>query len=511
MLALKKLVANPERTRDVFIISLVKAFVYLTRRLPELAHYVASEPTPFVIPLSDLMPNLPHLTEEMATVFESDDPASLGLFRQVEDNPFDLFLSVELPFDIPMQTRGEHTAIVAGSGHGKTQLLLTIAAKDIERDDPPGMVILDSTGAMIDTIQQLDCFAERVKDRILILDPRDDPAPALNMLDLAMPRRYSRRERQALDNEIVKLFAYIFTSAGTPITSLMSGPFAYIIQLALTIPHASLDTVRGILEDKPKEGYAASKFRDHIEDLDYDLYKTTIDFFRNRYYAQSMDRRNQMADRIDAILQNPIIAEMLNAPVNRVDFFEELNKGTIILVNTSQEYLKDDSTFCGRYIIARTMAAAFERASLPRNARKQAFLIVDEAAPYFDDDQFATLLTRVRQYGLGVTIAFQDLAQAGAKLQNAIANSAAVKFAGGIGHEDARWLGRQMGHDIDFMMAQKRQPGRSPKWTKFACYARGLTTDGAISLTVPFGEIDALPKMTKSVKWTPDLGPLVKV
>ena len=39
-------------------------------------------------------------------------------------------------------------AIVAGSGWGKTQLLQSIIADDLERDDPPGLVIVDSTGAM---------------------------------------------------------------------------------------------------------------------------------------------------------------------------------------------------------------------------------------------------------------------------------------------------------------------------------------------------------------------------
>lgn len=499
LLAMRARVQDPDRTQEAFITCLVKAFVYISRRLPEIAHYQEPEPAPFTVQLTDYMASLPDVTEDMRTVFDTPEPKALHLFTRLEENPFDRLLNVELPFDIPMQTRGEHTAIVAGSGHGKTQLLQTITATDLEREDPPGLIVLDSTGAMTDAIQRLACFSDRLQDRILILDPKDDPAPALNLLDLNTARyqQYSRRERQALENEIVNLFGYVFSSAGTPLTQLMSGPFAYAVQLALSIPNATLDTLKSILEDKART-FETSLHRSHVEQLDYETYKPIVDYFRNRYYSQSADRRNQIADRIDMVLKNTVIAEMLNAKVHKVDFFDAMNRGATILVNTSQEILHDDSTFFGRYVIARVMAAAFERASLPRSKRKQCFLVVDEAAPYFDDEQFPKLLTRVRQYGLGAVVAFQDLGQATQKLQSAIASSTAVKFAGGLGHDDARWLGREMRRDTDFLLAHQRQPGRRPKWTEFACYARGLTTDGAISLTIPFGTLERMEQMSEA-------------
>jgi hypothetical protein len=129
--------------------------------------------------------------------------------------------------------------------------------------------------------------------------------------------------------------------------------------------------------------------------------------------------------------------------VNKLDFFDELNRGTIILVNTSENLLKDGSATFGRYIIARVVAAAFERAPIPLDERRQAFLIVDEAAPYFDKT-FEKLLNRVRQFKLGVVIAFQNLEQASEKLRSTIASSTAIKYAGGTGYNDARWLAREM-------------------------------------------------------------------
>src|ERR1700683_1652950 len=100
--------------------------------------------------------------------------------------PFRDIFYARVPLAIPLEDRGEHTAIIAGSGWGKTQLLQTIIANDLdESQSPPGMVIIDSTGAMVQRVQRLAVFNNKLKDRILIIDPELDPVPALNPFDLS--------------------------------------------------------------------------------------------------------------------------------------------------------------------------------------------------------------------------------------------------------------------------------------------------------------------------------------
>ena len=182
---------------------------------------------------------------------------------------------------------------------------------------------------------------------------------------------------------------------------------------------------------------------------------------------------------------------------NRVDFYEELqDKGSIILVNTSERTLKGEgSTHFGRYIIARTMAAAFERAAIPEQKRRPTFLIVDEAAPYFDSI-FEKLLTRVRQYKLGICLAFQHMEQADDNLKSAIASNTSVKLAGGLGYADSRWLARDMETTPEFIKAQHRDQRDPPQWTHLACYVRNYTPS-AVSLTVPFYVLDKMEHMTQ--------------
>src|ERR1041385_2862679 len=79
-----------------------------------------------------------------------------------------------------------HTAVIAKTRWGKTQLLQEMILRLLYRDDPPSMVVLDSTGAMIDLIQRLAIFRGPLRKRLIIIDPAF--APALNMFDISNPR-----------------------------------------------------------------------------------------------------------------------------------------------------------------------------------------------------------------------------------------------------------------------------------------------------------------------------------
>jgi hypothetical protein len=423
---------------------------------------------------------------------EYDAPAQFLVQLYLETTPFKRIFEVQLPFEISIDDPLEHTAIVAGSGWGKTQLLQSIIAGDFEYEDVPAMVILDSTGAMVERIQRLAVFSDRLKDRLLIINPELDPVPALNPFDVANARfeSYSPNDKERLQTEIIDLFNYVFSTVNNPLTTRMQTAFAFMVRLLLSIPNANIRTLLELLDDDPKGGnYDQAVFKSHIDKLD----QTTQHFFKVQYYTgRDGGLREQIRARVFDILRVPAFERMFTG-VNKVDFFAEINRGTIIVVNTSENLLKAGSATFGRYIIARVMAAAFERAPIPPDHRRPAFLIVDEAAQYFDET-FDTLLNRVRQFKLGVVIAFQNTQQANDKLKASIASSTAVKYAGGTSFDDARWLSREMRCDPQFILDQKRD-GRPPKWAQFACYVRNFT-GSAVSLTVPFFTLESMPQMT---------------
>jgi hypothetical protein len=193
------------------------------------------------------------------------------------------------------------------------------------------------------------------------------------------------------------------------------------------------------------------------------------------------------------VLENPTFERMFTAPKNRMDMFDALNDGKIVLVNTAKDFLKAErSSFLGRFFISLTLQAVLERAVIPEAQRRPAFLYIDEAAEYFDDN-IDDLLSQARKYHLGVVFAHQYLDQLAPGLRASIAANASVKLAGGVSTADARSLAPDMRTSPDFLLGQHK----GSQSTSFACYVRNVTST-AISLTVPFGTLEQQPTMDEA-------------
>ena len=161
--------------------------------------------------------------------------------------PFAGFFAAPLPFTIPFPARFEHTHILAGSGHGKTQTLQRLILSDLTRPDPPALVIIDSQGEMLQKVAKLGLFDPgegALADRMLIIDPTDvHHPPALNMFDVNQERfgKYDVAAREQILNGIIELYDYIFGALlGAELTQKQSVIFRYLARLMLTIPGATI-------------------------------------------------------------------------------------------------------------------------------------------------------------------------------------------------------------------------------------------------------------------------------
>jgi len=400
--------------------------------------------------------------------------------------PFkDLFLT-PVPFVLPEHLRFEHMHIVGGSGHGKTQLLQHLILNDLKRDDPPSLIVIDSQGDMLKKIQRLDLFAESLADKLVIIDPEDIEHPAaLNMFDSSNTRLagYLLSHKEQIEAGVIELYNYIFSSIAAEMTSRQSTAFAFVTRLMLSIPGSTIHTLRELMEE-PAQTLAQSKLAEHIRKLD----PTSQAYFENQFFTKRYaDLRQQIARRLYSVLSVPSFNRMFSSKENKLDMFECMQSGKVVLINTSKALLKSDaSALFGRYIIALTIMAAFERVATQN--RPPAFLFIDEAAEYFDDN-IEMLLSQARKFNLGLVIAHQHLDQLTSALRSSVAANTTIKLAGGVSDRDARALAPDMRTTADFL-ASMRKHQRS---TEFACYVRNYTAN-AVRLEIPFGSVEAAPK-----------------
>ncbi len=392
-------------------------------------------------------------------------------------SPFPQLFLADIPFSIPAPARFEHTHIIAGSGHGKTQLLQHFMVHDLAQETPPAIVVIDSQGDMIAKLRRL------VPDAIVI-DPRN--APQLNVFDIKQDRlaHYGVAMREQVLNGVIDLYDYLFGSLlGAELTQKQSVFFRYSLRLLLAMPqHGGRNATIIDLLNLMEQPAPYLKAIDALPPIQRRFFENEKSGFFSPAFKQT---KEQIGYRLSAILENDTFARMLSAPRNEIDMFAALNAGKVILVNTAKDYLKAErSSFLGRLFISLTMNAAFERAAVPERDRHPAFLYIDEASEYFDDN-IDDLLIQARKFNLGLVFSHQYLDQCTPALRASIAANTAIKMAGGVSDRDARALSTDMRTSADFILAQRKGNGAS----QFACSLRGQT---AISLTVPFGTLETV-------------------
>ena len=183
---------------------------------------------------------------------------------------------------------------------------------------------------------------------------------------------------------------------------------------------------------------------------------------------------------------------------NRVDFFQAMQEGKIIVVNTAKSLLQDfASALFGRYIIARVMSGAFERTAIKdMSKRRPCLLFIDEAQEYFDGS-LDTLLTQIGKFKLGICVAFQYFGQMDDKLRASVLGNTTVKYAGGLSVTESRMIAKELRVDEQFVLSQRKDASDPPQWAEFATHIK-YSTDHALSLTVPFYALENMPKMTEA-------------
>lgn len=387
------------------------------------------------------------------------------------------------PFTIPEERRFEHTHIVAGSGHGKTQTLQYFIGRDLEevaRGDK-SVIVIDSQGDLINTILKTRTLPPK---RVVLIDPEDIGYPvSLNLFSVGQDRleHYDPLERERLTNSIIELYDFVLGSLlSAGMTSKQSVVFRYVTRLMFHIPNATIHTLRELMEPG-----GTDRYRDQIARLD----DTPRRFFETEFDSKEFaNTKTQVLRRLYGVLENQTFERMFSHPVSKFDMFDEMNAGKLILINTSKSLLKEQGTeIFGRFFIALIAQAAQERATLPDWDRLPVMVYVDEAQDYFDQN-IGVILSQARKYKVGMVMAHQYLGQLSGGLQEAFEANTSIKLAGGVSARDARALAGQMSCDPDTI--QRQQKGT------FATYVRGLT-DRAVPISFPFFVLEKKPKATK--------------
>ena len=360
---------------------------------------------------------------------------------------------------------------------------------DALRDGKGSLVVIDSQGDMIRTIMHLAEFSPEadssLADRLVLIDPNDiEHPPALNLFDFGLDRleRYGLADREKLVNGAIALYEYLFGALlGADLTQRQGVIFRYLARLLMAVPGATVHTLRAFMEEP-------EAVRPHLPSLD----PTSRHFFESQFFSKAFDdTRQQILTRLWGVLSNGVLERMFANEHNKLDLFEAMNRGSVILINTAKDLLKQEGCeILGRFFIALIAQAAQERAAIPDDRRRSTFVYIDEAQDYFDES-VEQLLNQARKYKVGLIIAHQNLDQFDQRLRAAVMASTAIKMVGGLSAKDAAAFGREMQCEPEFLQGMRKHRDH----TEFACFVRH-DIPRPISLSVPFGAMEGRERLT---------------
>jgi hypothetical protein len=406
--------------------------------------------------------------------------------------PFCKLFEAEVSIDVPDETRFEHAHVVAGTGHGKTQLFQHLIAKDLEQVSVghASIVVIDSQGDLIDNISHLDVFGPDgpLHDRIVHIDPTDVAYPvALNMFDMNTEAP-TPLEQEKLLNGVLELYDYIFGSLlGAELTQKQGVIFRYVARLLLMIPGANIQHLRRLMEDDGLQDFA-----EYVPKLDS---PTARQFFETEFNSREFDAtKKQVRRRLWGILENKTFEHMFSYPETKLRLSAEMNAGKVILINTSKDLLKQTGTeIFGRFFVALITQAALERASIPKSERMPTHVYIDEANDYFQggDQNLPVILEQARKYRISMTLAHQYLDQLDGKLRSSFAANTSTKIVGGVSDKDARAFASDMRTSPETITAMRKFDDHA----EFAISVKNVT-GGTMRLRVPFGTMERMSRMS---------------
>jgi hypothetical protein len=326
-----------------------------------------------------------------------------------------------VPVRLPNDLRLRHLHVIGASGSGKSTLLLDLISQDIEAGR--GVALLDPHGDLVDEIVGR-IPEERLGDAILF-DPADAGYPvAWNILEA-----HSELERTLLASDLVGIFRRFSTSWGDQMTSVLGNA----VLVLLENPGSTLLDLREFLVDR--------QTRERLLGAAQDPYLTS--YFRHEFQLAAGKSVGAILTRLDGFLRSKTVRQIVGARESRLDLRSVVDRGQIFLARLSQGAIgEENAALLGSLLVSKFHQTCMSRQEVKREERRPFFLYADECQEVATASM-AQLLAGARKYGLGLTLAHQDLRQLEVKapeVSSALLGNAGTRIAFRVGDRDAKAL-----------------------------------------------------------------------
>lgn len=156
-------------------------------------------------------------------------------------------------------------------------------------------------------------------------------------------------------------------------------------------------------------------------------------------------------NKLGALLTDPRLYRVLVAPERNIRFRRIMDEGWVLIVNLAKGRLGEEgASLLGGLIVSTIGLAALSRAEEPTEKRRPFFLYIDEFQS-FTTLAFVNMLTEMRKYGVGLTLAHQHLHQLDPDIRHAVLGNVGTTVSFRVGPEDAVVMAKEFQPTFDVL------------------------------------------------------------
>ncbi|MDP2331837.1 MAG: type IV secretion system DNA-binding domain-containing protein [Reyranella sp.] len=319
-----------------------------------------------------------------------------------------------------------HTYVIGKTGAGKSTLLGNMAAQDLLNSN--GFALIDPHGDLVERLYN-DAVSAGLRD-VIYLDATDPAQPyGYN------PLRHVRADRIPLAaSGLIEVFKKMWSDA-------WGVRMEHILRNAL---YALLEQKNATLSDIPRL-FRDSSYRKRIAaSLQNEPVRLFWEKEFERYsFAYRADGVASIQNKIGAFLADPVMRRILTEPKEPISLRRIMDEGKVLLVNLGKGRIGEDSSaLLGGLLVTTIGLAAYSRADTAPENRRDFFVYVDEFQS-FTTLAVANMLSELRKYRVGLTMAHQYLHQLEPEIRHAVLGNAGTLISFRLGAEDAKYVSRE--------------------------------------------------------------------
>lgn len=331
-----------------------------------------------------------------------------------------------IPFGIKYQDRLSHIYMIGKTGTGKTTLLETLIMQDIENGH--GVCLIDPHGD----------FVERVATRIS--KGRQKDIIYMNVPDATQPYGYNPLKyvapeyRPLAASGILEVFKKMWKESwGQRLEHILRNAILALLES----PYAELGDILKLLVDKNFR-YETVKHLDNARVKDFWLIE-----YENYSYRLRADAIVPIQNKVGAFLADPTLNRILTNPKQPINIRRIMDEGKILLVNLAKGRLGEDTAgLLGGLLVTTVGLAAFSRADMPEDKRRDFYLYIDEFQN-FTTLAIANMASELRKFHVGLVLAHQYLHQLDPDIRHAVLGNAGTLISFRLGGKDAATIAHE--------------------------------------------------------------------